>query len=76
MKKNYSRIPFETISNAVNGDIEAINKIKHHFYPYIVKHSLRYMIDEFGHRHMIIDETLFGRLETRLLTKILTFEID
>ncbi len=33
------------------------------------------MIDEVGQRHMIVDEMLRARLETRLITNILRFEI-
>ncbi|MGX7198014.1 helix-turn-helix domain-containing protein [Enterococcus olivae] len=76
MKEIYSRIPFETILYATDGDLDAIERIKSHFRPYLIKCSLRPMIDDLGNSHMILDETLFGRLETRLLTKILSFEIE
>lgn len=75
MKTNYPRIHFETIVNAADGDINAIEKIKNHFRPLMIKYSLRLMRDDSGQSHMILDETLLGRLETRLLTKILTFEV-
>lgn len=39
------------------------------------KRSLRRMTDEYGNSHMVIDETLRGRMETKLITKILAFEI-
>ncbi|EMS74290.1 conjugative transposon protein [Enterococcus durans IPLA 655] len=75
MKPMYSRVPFEVIVQAANGDVVAINQIKEHFRPYIIRRSLRPMIDEVGQRHMIVDEMLHARLETRLITNILRFEI-
>lgn len=75
MKTNYPRVHFEAIVNAADGDIDAIEQIKNHFRPLMIKYSLRLMIDDSGKSHMILDETLLGRLETRLLTKILTFEV-
>jgi len=37
--------------------------------------SLRLMKDEYGNQSMVVDEVLRGRMETRLITKILSFEI-
>ena len=31
--------------------------------------------DEYGNQSMVVDEVLRGRMETRLITKILSFEI-
>ncbi|EAE3409270.1 TPA: helix-turn-helix domain-containing protein [Listeria monocytogenes] len=76
MNKDFSRVPFEIIFKASNGDIDSINMIKKHFRPYIIKHSSCTMIADSGHSIMIVDQTLFGRLECRLLTKILSFKID
>lgn len=42
---------------------------------YITKRSLRLMKDEYGNQSMVVDEVLRGRMETRLITKILSFEI-
>jgi hypothetical protein len=33
------------------------------------------MKDEYGNTHMVVDETLRRRMETRLIAKILSFEI-
>ena len=33
------------------------------------------MKDEYGNQHMVVDETLRRRMETRLIAKILSFEI-
>lgn len=42
---------------------------------YIIKLSIRKLYDESGQVHYCIDETLRRRLETKLITKILAFEV-
>ena len=44
-------------------------------YEYIIKLSTRKLYDESGQVHYCIDETLRRRLETKLITKILAFEV-
>jgi len=75
MKTTYPMIPFSVIVAATDGDIEAVNQIVKHYGGYIAKRSLRPMKDEYGNQHMVVDETLRRRIETRLITKILSFEI-
>lgn len=75
MKSTYSKVPFEVILQAANGDVVAISQVQEHFRPYIAKKALRLMIDEVGKKQIVVDELLRGRLETRLITKILGFEI-
>ena len=36
---------------------------------------MRPMKDEYDNTHMVVDETLRRRMETRLIAKILSFEI-
>ena len=74
MKTQYPMIPFPLIVKATDGDTEAINQILHHYRGYITKRSLRLMKDEYGNQSMVVDEVLRGRMETRLITKILSFE--
>ena len=76
MKTNYSRVPFPLIVKATDSDMEAINQIVKHYRGYTSKRSLRRMTDEYGNSHMVIDETLRGRMETKLITMILSFEIE
>jgi len=75
MRKDYQMIPFSLIVRATDGDIEAINHILKHYKGYIAKRSLRLMKDEYGNQSMVVDEVLRGRMKTRLITKILAFEI-
>ena len=46
-----------------------------HYEGYIIKLSTRKLYDESGQVHYCIDETLRRRLETKLITKILAFEV-
>ena len=75
MKKNYPLVPFPLIVKAADGNSEAINQIIRHYRGYMTKRSLRLMKDEYGNQSMGVDEVLRGRMETRLITKILSFEI-
>ena len=75
MKKNYSLVPFPLIVKATDGNAQAINQIIRHYRGYMAKRSLRLMKDEYGNQSMVVDEVLRGRMETRLITKILLFEI-
>ncbi|WP_274661741.1 helix-turn-helix domain-containing protein [Enterococcus lactis] len=76
MKTTYSRVPFEVIVQAIDGDMVAINQIREHFRPYMMRRSLRVMKDEVGQKHLVVDEVLSARLGTRLITKILAFKIQ
>ncbi|WP_097002323.1 helix-turn-helix domain-containing protein [Lacrimispora amygdalina] len=75
MKTTYPMVSYSVITAATDGDTEAINQIVKHYRGYIAKRSLRPMKDEYGNQHMVVDETLRSRMETRLITKILSFEI-
>ena len=75
MKKNYPLVPFPLIVKAADGNSEAINQIIRHYRGYMTKRSLRLMKDEYGNQSMVVDEVLRGRMETRLITTILSFEI-
>lgn len=57
------------------GDVSAINAMLKHYEGYIIKLSTRKLYDESGQVHYCIDETLRRRLETKLITKILAFEV-
>lgn len=63
---------FQMIRAASNGDIEAINAVLKHYEGYIAALSTRKMYDENRQVHYCVDETLRRRLETKLITKILT----
>lgn len=67
---------YAVIQNATSGDVEAINAVLKHYEGYIAKLSMRELYDEFGNLRLGIDEELRRRLETKLITKILTFRVN
>ena len=73
---NVRLLPYTVIQKAAGGDVEAINVVLKHYAGYIAKLSMRELYDEFGNVHWCIDEELRRRLETKLITKILTFRVD
>lgn len=72
-KKNL--LSFHIIKAASEGDVGAINAILKHYEGYIIYLSTRRVYDGLGLLHYCVDETLQKRLETKLITKILDFEI-
>lgn len=68
-------LPYHIIAAAASGDVEAINKVLKHYEGYIAALSTRTLYDECGNPHYCVDETLRRRLGTKLITKILTFEV-
>lgn len=76
-KKNNEKnlLPFHIIKAASESDVEAINIVLKHYEGYIVHLSTRKLYDEAGQLHYCVDETLRRRLETKLITKIIDFEI-
>ncbi|MFL2075905.1 helix-turn-helix domain-containing protein [Marinilactibacillus psychrotolerans] len=76
MENNFSKVPFDVIVKACDGDPEAIQEIIDNYSGYIGELSLRPMKDNAGHEYRVVDETLKGRMQIRLITKILAFEIE
>ena len=68
-------LPYHIIAAAGSGDVEAINEVLKHYEGYIAALSTRRLYDECGNPHYCVDETLRRRLETKLITKILAFEV-
>ena len=69
-------LPFSVIQKAAGGDVEAINAVLKHYEGYIARLSLLELYDEYGNPHLCVDEELRRRLETKLITKILTFRVN
>ena len=69
-------LPYAVIQKASGGDVDAINAVLKHYAGYIAKLSMRELHDEYGNPRFYIDEELRRRLETKLITKILTFRTD
>jgi hypothetical protein len=66
-------LSYPLIVLAASGDVDAINAVLKHYEGYIAALSTRQLYDESGNSHLCVDEALRRRLETKLITKILTF---
>ncbi|MDD4438790.1 MAG: helix-turn-helix domain-containing protein [Tissierellia bacterium] len=68
-------LSYPLIVLAASGDVDAINAVLKHYEGYIAVLSTRQLYDESGNSHLCVDEALRRRLETKLITKILTFNV-
>ena len=66
-------LPYPVIVLAAGGDVDAINAVLKHYEGYIAVLATRQLYDGYGNPHLCVDEDLRRRLETKLITKILTF---
>jgi len=71
--KTNALLPYPVIVLAAGGDVDAINAVLKHYEDYITVLSTRRFYDEDGNPRLCIDEEIRRRLETKLITKILTF---
>lgn len=74
--KSTSLLPYTTIEAAASGDVDAINAVLKHYERYIAALSTRTLYDEVGTPHLCVDETMKRRLETKLITRILNFDVS
>jgi hypothetical protein len=68
-------VSYPVIVLAASGDVDAINAVLKHYEGYISALSTRQLFDKSGNLQLYVDEALRRRLETKLITKILTFNI-
>lgn len=68
-------IAFPIIKAATTGDVDAINAVLKHYEGYITALSSRKLYDDYGNPHLCVDEEIRRRLQTKLITKILSFKI-
>ena len=73
--KNNRLLSYPVITLAASGDVDAINAVLKHYEGYIAALSIRQLYDESGNPYFCVDEALRRRLETKLITKILTFNV-
>jgi hypothetical protein len=74
-KSRFSVLPNTTVEAAASGDVDAINTVLKHFERYLTALSTRTLYDENGNPHLCVDEDMKRRLETKLITKIINFDI-
>ena len=72
---NPGLLPFPVIVAATSGDVDAINKVLKHYAGYIMALSTRRLYDEYGNPHLFVDDELRRELETRLIARILMFNV-
>ena len=68
-------LPFPVIEAASNGDADAMNQVLQHYEGFITTLSTRTLYDEFGNPHICVDEGIRRRLQTKLITAIISFQI-
>ena len=73
--QNKGLLPFPVIVAATSGDIDAMNKVLKHYEGYILALSTRRLYDEYGNPHLFVDDELRREIETKLITRILTFNV-
>jgi len=72
---NKGLLPFPVIVAATSGDIDAMNKVLKHYESYIIVLSTRRLYDEYGNPHLFVDDELRREIETKLITRLLTFNV-
>jgi len=68
-------LPYPVLVLATGGDVDAINAVVKHYEGYIAVLATRQLYDERGNPHLCVDEGLRRRLETKLITGILAFDL-
>jgi len=66
-------VNYEVIKKASHGDVNSINYIVEYYMPYIKTLSTIQYINEFDQLAYGVDEEAVGRLKTKLITKIISF---
>jgi len=72
---NYTLLPYDTITRAVNGNVEAINIVVSHYSRYINSLARRIFYDGQGVSHTYVDEQLKHRIETKLICSLSNFNL-
>jgi hypothetical protein len=75
-KSASSLLPYTTIEAAASGDVDAINAVLKHYERFIAALATRTLYDENGNPHLCVDEEMKRRLETKLITRILNFNVQ
>jgi len=74
-KEKTTLVPYAVIVLAAGGDVDAINTVLKHYEGYIAALATRQLFDEDGNSYYCVDESLRRRLETKLITAILKFDV-
>ena len=69
-------LPYAIVSQAVQGDPEAMETVLAHFRGFIVFLAKRDFTDENGIVHTFVDEAVCSDLQTFLIEKVMKFDMD
>ena len=72
---NTRLLPFHIIESAAGGDVDAINEVLKRYEGYITALSTIRLYDEYGNPHTAVDNEIRRTLETKLIVKIMQFDI-
>lgn len=68
--------PFPLITQATNGNENAINRLLSFYDAYISKASLRPLYDDYRNIYIAVDMELKGRIRTAIMEMLFKFEIE
>ena len=68
-------LPYSVISEAVQGDPDAMAKVLRHYSGYMMSLATRTGYDALGNCHRRMDESLRRRLETTLIIATIRFQL-
>lgn len=76
MKHTLKKPSYYLLSQAMDGDERAIEKILAFYDPYISKCCLRPLYDEYGNVYIVVDMELKGRIREALIKMMLDFDVE
>ena len=68
-------LPYSVIFMAVQGDIQAMEQVVEHYRKYIVTLAQREVVDEHGNTALVVDNEWRKRLELKLITAVVKFQL-
>ena len=74
-KKSVALLPFPVIAAAAGGDTEAMCAVLKHYEGYIATLCTRTLKDDAGNTYSYVDEEMKNRLQVRLITRTLAFNV-
>lgn len=72
--KHKEPLPLSVVTAACGGDEAAMRTVVKHYEKYIDALATRKLYDDDGEQYLFVDEDLRRELETRLITRVLTFK--
>lgn len=73
---NTKLLPYETILDASNGDISALDQVLRYFNRYINKLSTHVFYDDCGGIHYWVDTEIKHQLEMKLVVAVMKFRAE